>query len=85
MFFLFHCSHVLIDSNIPKSNILLFYSALVGEFLSIVRTSLLYNYFNEEAKELLNRIKSQGAHSLRCKKALSKIIRRHEKVLANFE
>ena len=74
-----------IDSNIPKSNILLFYSALVGEFLSIVRTSLLYNYFIEEAKELLNRIKSQEAHSLRCKKALSKIIRRHEKVLANFE
>ena len=74
-----------IDSNIPKPNILLFYSALLGEFLSIVRTSLLYNYFNEEVKELYNRIKSQGAHSLRCKKALSKIIRRHEKVLANFE
>ena len=35
--------------------------------------------------ELLNRMKAQGAQSLRCRKALSKIIRKHEKAFANFE
>ena len=34
-----------IDSNIPKS---LFYSALVGEFLRIARSSLLYQDFHEK-------------------------------------
>ena len=34
--------------------------------------------------EMLNRMKTQGAQFLSCTKALSKIIRRHEKVLANF-
>ena len=36
------------------------------------------------AMELLNRMKAQGSESLRCGKALSKIIRRHEKPFANF-
>ena len=60
------------DSDIPKS---IFYSALVGEFLIITLTysSLLYKDFNEKAVELLNRTKAQGK-SLRCRKALSKII-----------
>ena len=60
-----------IDSNIPK---LIFHSAHVGEFLRIARSSLLYKDFNEKAMELLNRMKTQGAKSIRCKKALSKII-----------
>ena len=30
-------------------------------------------------------MKAQGAQSLRCRKALSKIIRKHEKAFANFE
>ena len=34
--------------------------------------------------ELLNRMKAQVTKSLRCRKALSKIIRRHEKAFANF-
>ena len=60
-----------IDSNIPK---LIFHYAHVGEFLRIARSSFLYKDFNEKAIELLNRMKTQGAQSIRCKKALSKII-----------
>ena len=41
-------------SNIKKS---IFCSAFVGEFLRITRSSLLYQGFNEKAKELLNRMK----------------------------
>ena len=51
-----------------------------GEFLS----SHPYKDFNEKAVELLNRMKAQVTQSLRCRKALSKIIRRHEKAFANF-
>ena len=58
-----------IDNNIPKS---IFYAALVGKFLRIARSSLLYKDFNEKAMELLNRMKAQGAKSRRCRKALSK-------------
>ena len=65
-----------IDSNIQKS---IFYSALVGEFHRIARSSLLYKDFNEKAMELVNRMKAQGAQSLRCRKPLSKNIRKHEK------
>ena len=60
-----------IDSNIPKS---IFYSALVGEFLRIARSSFLYKGFYEKVMELLNRMKSQGPQSLSCRKALPKII-----------
>ena len=70
-----------IDSSIPKS---IFYSALVGEFLRIVHSSPLYKVFNEKAIELLNRMRAQGVQSLRCRKALSKIIRRHEKAFKSF-
>ena len=34
--------------------------------------------------ETVNIMKAQGAQSLRCRKALSKIIQRHEKAFANF-
>ena len=34
--------------------------------------------------ELLNRMKAEGAQSLGCRKALSKIVRKHEKAFANF-
>ena len=70
-----------IDSNILKSTL---YSLLVGEFLRIACSSLLYKDFHEKAMELLNRMKVQGAQPLRHGKALSKIIQRHEKALANF-
>ena len=67
-----------IDSKIPKS---IFYSALASEFL---RIALLYKDFYKKAMKLLNRMKAQGEQSLRCRKALSKIIRRHEKAFANL-
>ena len=70
-----------IDSNIPKS---ILHSALVGEFLRIALSSLLYKDFHEKAMELLKRMKAQGAQPLRCRKALSKIVRRHEKAFENF-
>ena len=70
-----------IDSNIPKS---IFHSTLVSDFLRIARSSLLYKDFNGKAMRLLNTMKAQGPQSLRCRKALSKFIRRHEKAFANF-
>ena len=70
-----------IDSNIPKS---VFYSSLVGEFPRIAGGSLLCKDFHEKAMELFNRIKAQGAQSLWCRKALCKIIWRHEKAFANI-
>ena len=57
----------------------------VDDFLRIARSFLLYKDLNEKTMKLLNRIKSQGAQSLRSTKALSKIIPRHEKALFNFE
>ena len=73
-FFIVHMSYI--DSNIPNS---IFYSAFGDEFLRIAPSSLLYKDFNEKATELLNRMQS-----FKCEKALSKIIRRHEKAFANF-
>ena len=68
-----------IDSNISKS---IFYYGLVTEFLKIARTSLLYRDFHKNACETLNRMKAKGAQSLRCEKALSKVIPRREKAFA---
>ena len=56
-----------IDSNIPKS---IFHSALVDKFLRIARSSLPYRDFHEKVMKLLNRMKTQGAISLMCRKAL---------------
>ena len=67
-----------IDRNISKS---MFYSALVVKFVRTACSSLLYKELNQEAMELFNRIKAQVARS---RKALSKIIRRHEKAFAKF-
>ena len=71
-----------IDSNIPKS---IFDSALVGEFLRIARSSLQIKDFHENSMELLSRMKARGSQSLRYRKALSKIIGRHEKAFAKLE
>ena len=70
-----------IDSNIPKS---IFSCAIVGEFLRITHSCLLYKDFNEKTIELLKIMKAQGAQSLTCRKALPKIIRGNEKAFANF-
>ena len=68
-FFIVRMPHI--DKNIPKS---IFYAALVGKFLRIARSSLLYKDFNEKAMELLNRMKAHGAKSRGCRKALSKLV-----------
>ena len=70
-----------IDSNNHES---IFSSTLIAEFIRIACSSLLYKGFNEKAMQLINRMKAQGAQSHRCRKSLSKIIRKHEKVFANF-
>ena len=64
-FFLVCISYI--NVNIPKS---IFYSAVVGEFLIIARSSLLCNDFNKKVMELLNRMKAQSAQSIRCRKVL---------------
>ena len=63
-----------IESNIPQS---IFYSSLVGEFLRIARSSLLYCDFLTKARDLLNRMENQGAKKHFCNKALTKIVNRH--------
>ena len=62
------------ESNIPKST---FYSALMGEFLRIGRSSLLLQDFLPRAKELLHRMRVQGSNELQTHKSLSKLIRNH--------
>ena len=70
------------DSNIPES---IFYSALVGEFLRIARSSLLLLDFLPKATDLINRMKNQGARTNVVKKALHKIINRHPNNFQQFK
>ena len=70
-----------IDSNIPKT---IFYSALMGEFLRIARSTLLFEDFIPKSKELLYRMKMQGAELPRMKIALRKIIMRHGETFSKF-
>ena len=71
-----------IDSNIPQS---IFYSALVGEFLQIARSTLLLEDFTEKAKTLCKRMKTQGANINRMKTSLRKIILRHQSDFSPFK
>ena len=70
-----------IDSNIPQA---IFYSALVGEFLRIARSTLLVNVFKEKAKMLCKRMSTQGANTNRMRHNLRKIIFRHPSDFAQF-
>ena len=70
-----------IDSNIPES---IFYSALVGEFLRIARSTLLLKDFLEKAKELCQRMRIQGGNIDRIKRSLKKIIYRHSSDFSRF-
>ena len=69
------------ESNIPKST---FYSALMGEFLRIGRSSLLLQDFLPPAKQLLQRMRMQGSNDLQTHKALSKLIRNHSDVFTGL-
>ena len=71
-----------IDSNIPES---IFYSALVGEFLRIARSTLLLDDFKSKAKELCQRMHKQGAHTHATKRHLLKIISYHPEDFNRFQ
>ena len=70
-----------IDSKIPK---LIFHSAIVGEFLRIALSSLLYKDFNEKAMEPLNRMKAQGHNPSGVEKHYPKLFEDMKKRLQVF-
>ena len=70
-----------IDSNIPES---IFYSALVGEFLRIARSTLMLEDFLSKARELCHRMTNQGANRHTIQRNLRKIIFRHQEDFARF-
>ena len=63
-----------VSSNIPES---IFYSAMVGEFLRIARSTLLLADFLPKARELIHRLKNQGAVQHTSTRHLRRIIQRH--------
>jgi len=71
-----------ISSNIPEN---IFYSALVGEFLRIARSTLLQQDFVNKAKELCQRMLNQGANRGKIRQNLSKIISRHAEDFYRFQ
>ena len=71
-----------LDSNIPES---IFYSALIGEFLRIARSTLLLEDFKGKAQNLCQRMHSQGANRDTTKRNLHKIITRHPEDFSRFQ
>ena len=70
-----------LGSNIPQS---IFYSALVGEFLRVARSTLLLEDFVPKAKDLVNRMTVQGASPFLSKRHLRKIIDQHPSSFQQF-
>ena len=71
-----------INSNIPES---IFYSALVGEFLRIARSTLKLDDILIKAKDLCKRMENQGAKRYLTERNIRKIISRHEDYFTRFE
>ena len=69
------------SSNIPRS---IFYSALVGEFLRIARSTLMIHDFIPKANELLVRMRKQGAVQQTTSRFLRKIITNHPESFQQF-
>jgi hypothetical protein len=69
------------DSNICQN---IFYSSFVGEFLRIGRSTLLLQDFLPKAKELLGRMRKQGAEQNRTTRSLRKIILRHPEAFSQL-
>ena len=69
------------DSNIPQS---IFYSALVGEFLRIARSTMLLEDFRTKASTLCQRMSVQGGTFKNIKVSLRKIISRHPNDFVQF-
>ena len=70
-----------VSSNIPES---IFYSAMVGEFLRIARSTLLFSDFLPKTRELIHRLKNQGAVQHTSIRHLRKIIQRHPDDFSHF-
>ena len=68
-------------SNIPQS---IFYSALVGEFLRIARSTLRHADFVPKARELIARMRKQGADTRASQRFLRKIIANHQESFSQF-
>ena len=71
-----------VSSNIPES---IFYSAMVGEFLRIARSTLLFSDFLPITRELIHRLKNQGAVQHTSMRHLRKIIQRHPDDFSHFK
>lgn len=71
-----------LESNIPES---IFYSAFVGEFLRIARSTLLFDDLKDKAKTLIRRMRSQGANVDKLDRSLRKIITRHVSDFSRFQ
>ena len=69
------------SSNIPET---IFYSAMVGEFLRIAHSTLLYEDFLPKAKELVLRLNNQGATRDTTSRNLRKIMHRHLDEFSRF-
>ena len=70
-----------VSSNIPES---IFYSAMVGEFLRIARSTLFFNDFLPKTRELIHRLNNQGAKQHISTRHLRKIIQRHPEDFTHF-
>ena len=70
------------SSNIPSTIV---YSALVGEFLRIGRTTLKLQHFTPKAEELLDRMIAQGAKVSISKKKILKIMSDHPEDFSQFK
>ena len=70
-----------ITSNIPQS---IFYSALVGEFLRIARSTLRLNDFTPKAKNLIERMRKQGADTRTSQRFLRRIMENHPENFSGF-
>ena len=69
------------SSNIPEN---IFYSAMVGEFLRIARSTLLYQDFLPRVTELIQRLNNQGAKRHISTRSIRKIIHRHHNDFSHF-
>ena len=69
------------SSNIPET---VFYSAMVGEFLRIAHSTLLYEDFLPKATELVRRLNNQGAKRHLSSRNLRKILHRHPEEFSRF-
>ena len=70
------------DSNIWQQS---FYSSIVGEFLRIAISSMLYCDFIPKAKAHISRIKNQEAQIQKVKCVIRKLIIKHTDIFSNFQ